>query len=89
MLFRSLAVEVQVNPNTVQRAYTWLQEQGIIVNQRGVGYFVGPESRAKALEAKRGEFLRDELPRLFKALEMLELSWGEVEKLRKLQEITP
>jgi len=37
---RDLAVAMQVNPNTVQRAYDFLQQQEIITNKRGVGYFV-------------------------------------------------
>jgi DNA-binding transcriptional regulator YhcF (GntR family) len=70
---RDLAIELQVNPNTVMRAYAWLQEQEIIINQRGVGYFIGPESRAKALATKREEFFKNELPRLLQQLELLEI----------------
>ena len=33
---RDLAVQFEVNPNTVQRAYTWLQEKDIIANRRGI-----------------------------------------------------
>jgi DNA-binding transcriptional regulator YhcF (GntR family) len=31
---RDLAVEIQVNPNTVQRAYDFLQQKDIISNKR-------------------------------------------------------
>jgi len=86
---RDLAVELQVNPNTVMRSYTWLQEQGIIVNQRGVGYFAAPGSREKALQLKRDEFLRDELPRLFRNLELLEISWDDVGKLHQISDSHP
>ena len=84
---RDLAVELQVNPNTVMRAYAELQEKGIISNQRGVGYFVGPESRAKALAIKREEFFRAELPRMFKTLELLVVGWSELTRLRKAPEM--
>ena len=86
---RDLAVELQVNPNTVMRSYTWLQEQGIIVNQRGVGYFAAPGAREKARQIKRDEFLRDELPRLFRNLELLEISWDDVGKLRQISDSHP
>ena len=35
---RELAMDVQVNPNTVTRTYAYLQDQGIIFNRRGIGY---------------------------------------------------
>jgi GntR family transcriptional regulator len=37
---RALAVELLVNPNTVQRAYEELERQGLIISRRGVGMFV-------------------------------------------------
>jgi GntR family transcriptional regulator len=37
---RAMAVEVQVNPNTVQRAYDELEREGLVVAQRGKGLFV-------------------------------------------------
>ena len=37
---RELAVELQVNPNTVMRSYDLLQRDGLITSQRGIGYFV-------------------------------------------------
>ena len=40
---REFAAQVGVNPNTVMRTYTWLQEKGILYNRRGVGYFFSNE----------------------------------------------
>lgn len=31
---------LEVNPNTVMRSYSYLQDRDIIYNQRGIGYFV-------------------------------------------------
>ena len=36
---RELAVELEVNPNTVMRAFEFLQQEQIIFNQRGVRLF--------------------------------------------------
>jgi DNA-binding transcriptional regulator YhcF (GntR family) len=36
---RELAVTIEVNPNTVQRAYDFLQQKNIITNKRGIGLF--------------------------------------------------
>lgn len=39
---RSLALELTVNPNTVQRAYQELERQGLVYPRRGLGMFVSP-----------------------------------------------
>ena len=41
---RALAIDLTVNPNTVQRAYDELERQGIAVAKRGVGMFVASET---------------------------------------------
>jgi GntR family transcriptional regulator len=38
---RSLAVELQVNPNTVARAYSELEIRQILATQQGAGTFIG------------------------------------------------
>ena len=43
---RSLAVELQVNPNTVARAYSELEIRQILVTQQGTGTFVGTRKPA-------------------------------------------
>jgi GntR family transcriptional regulator len=61
---RGLAVELQVNPNTVIKAYTELERAGILTTEQGSGTFVAPqpaavpdgERRAK-LEGLCAEFL--------------------------------
>lgn len=45
---RALAIDIKVNPNTVQRAYDALEREGVVETRRGVGVFV-----AKAATAKR------------------------------------
>jgi GntR family transcriptional regulator len=37
---RALAVDLQVNPNTVQKAYDELERGGLVHSRRGVGIFV-------------------------------------------------
>ena len=36
---RELAIQLEVNPNTVMRTYEFLQNESIIFNQRGIGFF--------------------------------------------------
>ncbi len=70
---RETAEELGVNPNTVMRSYSFLQELEIIYNKRGIGFFVSPEGRDKALDWKKSEFVRFELPEVFKTMKLLEM----------------
>jgi GntR family transcriptional regulator len=45
---RAMAIDVQVNPNTVQRAYDELAREGLIHARRGKGLFVAEEGTASA-----------------------------------------
>ncbi len=48
---RECASELKVNPNTIQRAYTQLENEGLIYTQRGVGKFV-VEDKTKINEVR-------------------------------------
>jgi DNA-binding transcriptional regulator YhcF (GntR family) len=50
---RDLATEAGVNPNTMQRALTELERDGLVYSQRTAGRFV-TEDRGMIEEAKRG-----------------------------------
>ena len=45
---RALALDAQVNPNTVQKAYDELAREGLIYPQRGKGLFVAEQGIADA-----------------------------------------
>ncbi|MEX1182783.1 MAG: GntR family transcriptional regulator, partial [Gemmatimonadota bacterium] len=48
---RQLAVELRVNPNTVQQAYRELEREGVIYVRRGQGsYVAGPGAGAQQRE---------------------------------------
>ena len=76
---RDLAVEIQVNPNTVQRAYDFLQQKDIISNRRGVGYFIESDAEKKIKTYRKEIFLANELPQLFKNMFLLGISLKEME----------
>ena len=71
---RDMAVQLEVNPNTVTRTYTLLQEEGTLENQRGIGYFTAPNARQQVLDQKREAFMRNELPTIFATMEQLGLT---------------
>jgi DNA-binding transcriptional regulator YhcF (GntR family) len=80
---REMSEEIEVNPNTVMRSYGYLQDLGIIYNQRGIGYFVAEDAYQKTLELKKRSFIRRELPRIFRTMDLLHLTF---EDLRTLHE---
>lgn len=80
---REIAVEVEVNPNTAIRAYTFLQDQGIIYNKRGIGYFVAVDGYEKALQMRKEEFIHKDLPSLFKTMEILSMKLEDLVHLYK------
>ncbi|HEY8399146.1 MAG TPA: GntR family transcriptional regulator [Flavihumibacter sp.] len=68
---RELAMQLEVNPNTVMRAYDFLKQQQIIHDRRGIGYFISEDAKANALTYRKQEFADNELPAFFRVLFML------------------
>jgi GntR family transcriptional regulator len=68
---RELAMGVGVNPNTVTKSYQALLDREIIENQRGLGYFVAADAKRRIVEEMRSEFVREELPRVFRTMHVL------------------
>jgi GntR family transcriptional regulator len=77
---RELAVELQVNPNTVMRTYEHLQNQGVIFNKRGLGLFVTADALAKIKALRKERFMQQELPDFFRSLYLLDISLQEVQQ---------
>ncbi|MCK5329904.1 MAG: GntR family transcriptional regulator [Candidatus Marinimicrobia bacterium] len=78
---RELAVDIEVNPNTVLRTYAYLQQKEIIFNRRGIGYFVADGASKSTRHLKQDDFISNDLPRLFKTMDVLTISIEELEKL--------
>lgn len=78
---RDLAVSLQVNPNTVVRSYSFLEEQGIIKMQRGIGYFVTEDANQNVISLKKQEFLTTHLPQFFKLMDLLDIDLNQLKQL--------
>lgn len=78
---RDLAVQMEVNHNTVQRAYDLLQQQNIIVNKRGIGYFTDDDAMERILDFRRAQFIENELPVFMRNIFLLKLDFTEIKKL--------
>lgn len=54
---RKLAMDLSINPNTIQRAYTLLESQGYVYPVKGRGNFVSP--RRSFVEEEKRQFLEE------------------------------
>lgn len=68
---REMAATIEVNPNTVARTYSYLQDQKIIYMQRGVGYFVADQALEKVTNLRKEEFVNQFLPEVFHTMDVL------------------
>ena len=75
---RELAVSMEVNPNTVQRAYDFLQQRDIITNKRGIGYFIEDDAMERILSFRREQFMENELPVLMRNIYLLKIDFKEI-----------
>jgi GntR family transcriptional regulator len=84
---RELAVQLEVNPNTVMRTCEHLQQAGIIYNKRGIGYFIETGAVKKIRQLKKEQFMENELPQFFRNIYLLDVELDELkpyyEKFKK------
>jgi DNA-binding transcriptional regulator YhcF (GntR family) len=78
---RDLGELIEISPNTVQRAYDFLQQRNIIANKRGVGFFIDPAAEENILSFRREQFLEYELPDMLRNMYLLKIDIKQVEKL--------
>ena len=75
---RDLAVELGINPNTVAKSYQTLVDGKVVINQRGLGYFVCDNAAERVLCEMKNEFFREELPRLLRSMQRLDIRIDEL-----------
>ncbi len=74
---RELALELAINPNTIQKAFRELESQGYIYSLQGKGSFVMP--RVNVDNSKRRASLMQELKKLINELLFLGLGHDELQ----------
>jgi DNA-binding transcriptional regulator YhcF (GntR family) len=77
---RDLAIELEVNLNTVMRSYEFLESLGVIFNKRGLGFFVAPDGYDKAKTYRRERFIKQDLPVFFTNIYLLGILPEEIAK---------
>ena len=70
---RELSAQFQVNVNTITRSLEHLQQQEVIYNQRGIGFFVAENAPQSILNARRGKFLKTVIPEVCQQMRLLEI----------------
>jgi GntR family transcriptional regulator len=86
---RETAEARQVNPNTVMRTYAYLEDRGIIRNQRGVGFFLCDDAYAVTWTLKKESFQRRDLPRMFRIMDLLRIDFDELRRIYLAQNAAP
>ena len=79
---RSLAMELSINPNTIQKAYAELERQGFIYTVKGRGNFVSGDSRL--VEQRKTEY-KERILDLAK--EAMEIGMTKTELLRGIEQL--
>lgn len=77
---REYAASVEVNANTVMRSYEYLQNNNIIQNKRGIGYFVSKGAERTIRNIRKQTFLTEFVPEFFRQLKLLDISPQEILK---------
>ena len=80
---RTLATQLTINPNTIQKAYRELEIQGFIYSVKGKGSYVNPNNQKKDLEKIAG--VKKQLEKLI--LEALYLGVTAEELVQLIREI--
>jgi DNA-binding transcriptional regulator YhcF (GntR family) len=84
---RELAVQLEVNPNTVARTYEFLKQQDIIFDKRGIGYFISANGLKNATDYRKHEFTEKEMPAVFRIMFILGIEMDDLktrfEKFKK------
>ena len=73
---RNLAMELSINPNTIQRAYTELERRGVIYTVKGKGNFVADMQPLLALREKEVKEEAGHLVRKAKEAGMSREAWN-------------
>ena len=79
---RSLAMELSINPNTIQRAYAELERQGYIYSIKGKGSFVAENS---VMKEKRKKDLLIQVSEVIDEAIRLGISGEEIKNMVEIQ----
>lgn len=76
---RETALEAGVNPNTVQRAFEQLEQQGVLYSERGAGWFVAADTGSAQMLRQR--LVREKVSGFFAEMTALGMTPEEIKKI--------
>ena len=65
------------------RSYDYLQNNGIFLNKRGIGFFVTEDAVEKIKILRKREFMEEEVPVFIKNVKLLDIDVNEIINLLK------
>lgn len=84
---RKYSALLEVNINTMVKAYDLLARRGVISQKRGLGYFVTSDARRLILHSRRHEFMEQALPEFLRRMRQLGITMDDIERAaRKLEQ---
>ena len=84
---RNLAIELAINPNTIQKAYADLERKGYIYSVKGKGNFVAD---TKKIQEEKKMDVMEKIKALFREALQLGISFEEIEEtMKQLYETVP
>lgn len=81
---RDLAADFEVNRNTLLRTYSILEDAGMIVNKRGIGFFVADNAVELIRNNEKKEFFSNDLPDFMRKVQLLKLTESDLSDLLNL-----
>ena len=78
---REISALLEVNVNTAMRTYTALQDADIVVNKRGVGFFLTENCYQRSFELRKNEFVSQVLPLVLDNMLTLGITIAELSEL--------
>ncbi|MBI9070889.1 MAG: GntR family transcriptional regulator [Melioribacteraceae bacterium] len=78
---RELSDTLKVNPNTIMKTFTFLQEKEIISNRRGIGYFVSDAGFSNARNYKKEKFINTDLENFFNSVYLLNIDFNDLKNI--------
>lgn len=87
MSVRELVVHFEVNSNTVMRSYDYLQNNQILMNKRGIGFFVAENAVEIIKTLRKKQFMEEEVPVFLKHLRLLDIDIQEIINLYNVNSV--
>lgn len=82
---REFALELKINPNTINRALLELEEEGLIITQRTSGKYITEDK--KVIENEKNKLINKKIAEFIKEMKQLEIDKNKIIEIIKEKEI--